>query len=84
MERDEVSPSLGQAQRLKQLSGEGKLENNIIDLIMREEKPLEAVCRSWMSELKYDPGESFDRAIRSYGNPEESKMSIGMSGPTMG
>ena len=41
MERDEVSPSLGQAQRLKQLSGEGKLENNIIGLIMREEKPLE-------------------------------------------
>lgn len=41
MERDEVSPSLGQAKRLKQLSGEGKLENNIIDLIMREEKPLE-------------------------------------------
>lgn len=41
MERDEVAPSLGQAQRLKQLSGEGKLENNIIDLIMREEKPLE-------------------------------------------
>ena len=41
MERDGVSPSLGQAQRLKQLSGEGKLENNIIDLIMREEKPLE-------------------------------------------
>ena len=41
MERDEVSPSLGQAQRLKQFSGEGKLENNIIDLIMREEKPLE-------------------------------------------
>ena len=41
MERDEVSPSLGQAQRLKQLSGEGKLENNIIDLIMRDEMPLE-------------------------------------------
>ena len=41
MERDEVSPSLGQAQRLKQLSAEGKLENNIIDLIMREERPLE-------------------------------------------
>ena len=33
MERDEVSPSVDQAQR--------KLENNIIDLIMREEKPLE-------------------------------------------
>ena len=41
MERDEVSPSMGQAQRLKQLSSEGKLENNIIDLIMREEKPME-------------------------------------------
>ena len=41
MERDEVSPSVDQAQRLKQNSAEGKLENNIIDLIMREEKPLE-------------------------------------------
>lgn len=41
MERDEVSPSVGQAKRLKELSAEGKLENNIIDLIMREEKPLE-------------------------------------------
>lgn len=41
MERDEVSPSVDQAQRLKQISAEGKLENKIIDLIMREEKPLE-------------------------------------------
>mgnify|MGYP004528080475 CR=1 FL=1 len=41
MERDEVSPSVDQAQRLKQISAEGKLEKNIIDLIMREEKPLE-------------------------------------------
>ena len=41
MERDEVSPSVDQAQRLKQISAEGKLENNIIDLIMREEKLLE-------------------------------------------
>ena len=41
MERDEVSPSVDQAQRLKQISAEGKLENNTIDLIMREEKPLE-------------------------------------------
>ena len=41
MERDEVSPSVDQAQRLKQISAEGKLENNIIYLIMREEKPLE-------------------------------------------
>ena len=41
MERDEVSPSMDQAKRLKQLSAEGKLAENIIDLIMREEKPLE-------------------------------------------
>ena len=41
IERDEVSPSVDQAQRLKQISAEGKLETNIIDLIMREEKPLE-------------------------------------------
>ena len=41
MERDEVSPSMDQAKRLKQISGEGKLAENIIDLIMREEKPLE-------------------------------------------
>lgn len=41
MERDEVSPSMDQAKRLKQLSDEGKLAENIIDLIMREEKPLE-------------------------------------------
>lgn len=41
MERDEVSPSVGQARRLKELSAEGKLEDNIIDLIMWEEKPLE-------------------------------------------
>ena len=41
MERDEVSPSVGQAKRLKEISAEGKLENNIIDVIMREEKPLE-------------------------------------------
>ena len=41
MERDEVSPSVGQAKRMKELSAEGKLADNIIDLLMREEKPLE-------------------------------------------
>ena len=41
MERDEVSPSVGPAKRMKELSAEGKLEDNIIDLLMREEKPLE-------------------------------------------
>ena len=49
MERDEVSPSVDQAQRLKQISAEGKLENNIIDLIMREKKPLE-----WKVTLRND------------------------------
>lgn len=49
MERDEVSPFVDQAQRLKQISAEGKLENNIIDLIMREEKPLE-----WKVTLRND------------------------------
>lgn len=34
-------PVAGTGSAVKQLSGEGKLENNIIDLIMREEKPLE-------------------------------------------
>ena len=41
MERDEVFPSMDQAKRLKQLSAEGKLAENIIDRSMREEKPLE-------------------------------------------
>ena len=41
LKRDEVSPSVGQAKRLKELSAQGKLENNVIDLIMCEEKPLE-------------------------------------------
>lgn len=52
MERDEVSPSLGQAQRLKQLSAEGKLENNIIDLVMREENRWSARLRSAMTVCK--------------------------------
>ena len=41
MERDEVSPSVGQAKKLKEMSAEGKLDDNVTDLIMREEKPLE-------------------------------------------
>lgn len=41
MERDEVSPTTSQAQRLKQLSAEGKLQEATIDVIMREEKPFE-------------------------------------------
>ena len=38
MERDEVSPSLDQAKRMKQLSEEGKLTEEVMDTIMREEK----------------------------------------------
>ena len=41
MERDEVSPSVDQARRLKQFSAEKKLSAEMIDRIMREEKPLE-------------------------------------------
>lgn len=40
MERDEVSPSLGQAKRLKELSEEGKLDANIMDVLLREDKSL--------------------------------------------
>lgn len=39
MERDEASPSVKQAQRLKQFSEEGKLQEGAIDAIMSEEKP---------------------------------------------
>lgn len=41
MERDEASPSVKQAQRLKQFSEHGKLQEGAIDAIMSEEKPFE-------------------------------------------
>lgn len=41
MERDESAPSMRQAQRLKQLSEEGRLQEGAIDAIMGEEKPFE-------------------------------------------
>lgn len=41
MERDEASPSMKQAQRLKEFSAEGKLQEGAIDAIMSEEKPLD-------------------------------------------
>ena len=40
MERDEVSPSLGQAKRLKELSEEGKLDANVMEVLLREDKSL--------------------------------------------
>ena len=41
MERDEAAPSLDQAKRMKQISAEGKLTEEVMDAIMRENKPLE-------------------------------------------
>ena len=41
MEQDEAIPSMAQARQMKELSQEGKLEQNQIERIMREEKPLE-------------------------------------------
>ena len=41
MERDETAPSLDQAKRMKQISEQGKLTDEVMDVIMREEKPLE-------------------------------------------
>ena len=41
MERDEAAPSLDQAKRMKQISEQGKLTEETMDAIMRENKPLE-------------------------------------------
>ena len=41
MERDEAAPSLDQAKRMKQISEQGKLTEEAMDAIMRENKPLE-------------------------------------------
>ena len=41
MERDEAAPSLDQAKRMKQISEQGKLTEEVMDTIMREGKPLE-------------------------------------------
>lgn len=42
LEKNECSPSLSQSQRLKKYSQEGRLDENVIDAIMSEEKPLES------------------------------------------
>jgi ParB family chromosome partitioning protein len=39
MDQDDCTPSLSQAQRLKQAAQEGKLDRNGIELVMSEEKP---------------------------------------------
>lgn len=41
IEREECTPNLKQARRLKQFSQDGKLDENVIDAIMTEEKPIE-------------------------------------------
>lgn len=41
IEREECTPNLSQAKRLKQYSQDGKLDENVVDDIMTEEKPIE-------------------------------------------
>ena len=41
IEREECTPNLNQARRLKQFSQDGKLDANVMDAIMPEEKPIE-------------------------------------------
>ena len=41
IEREECTPNLSQAKRLKQYSQDGKLDENVVDAIMTEEKPIE-------------------------------------------
>ena len=41
IEREECTPNLNQARRLKQFSQGGKLDANVMDAIMTEEKPIE-------------------------------------------
>lgn len=41
IDREEASPSLAQAQRLKKYSQDGKLTEDVMDAIMTEEKPIE-------------------------------------------
>ena len=41
MECEEVSPSLDQAKRMKELSAESKLTEEVMEDIMREERPVE-------------------------------------------
>lgn len=41
IEREECTPNLSQAKRLKQYSQDGKLDENVMDVIMTEEKPIE-------------------------------------------
>lgn len=41
IEREECTPNLSQTKRLKQYSQDGKLDENVVDAIMTEEKPIE-------------------------------------------
>ena len=41
IEREECTPNLNQARRLKKFSQDGKLDANVMDAIMTEEKPIE-------------------------------------------
>lgn len=58
MVQDECTPSLSQAQRLKQAAQEGKLDRNGMELVMSEEKPQQNNLTIKSSKLnKYFPKE---------------------------
>lgn len=52
MEQNEVTPSIKQAQQLKQLSQEGKLTESVLEHIMTEEKPSERKVILHQDKLK--------------------------------
>ena len=58
IEQEECTPSLSQAQRMKQAAQEGKLDRNGIELVMGEEKPQQNNLTIKASQLeKYFPKE---------------------------
>ena len=52
MEQNEVTPSIKQAQQLKQLSQEGKLTESVLEHVMTEEKPSERKVILHQDKLK--------------------------------
>ncbi len=62
MERDEVS-SLGQAKRLKELSEEGKLDANIMEVLLREDKSLARKVTLKMTACKILPAQLYPKQM---------------------
>ena len=64
MEQNEVTPSIKQAQQLKQLSQEGKLTESVLEHIITEEKPIERKVILHQDKLKkYFPPSSTPKEI---------------------